>query len=111
MKLIALKRIHRYRTGDVFVVNSTQGRVLKALKKAEDAPAGAGVAPQPDPEREVLQSQAESLGIAVDGRWGNARIKAEIAAAAPSTGPAGPPPEPDRTVPRYGRRDMRAEEE
>lgn len=100
-KLIALKSIHRLRPGDEFEVNRTQARVLKALGKAKDAP----IAPPADIERERLRAEAEQLGVEVDGRWGADRLRAEMAAA------SAPAPAPERTVPRYARRDMRAEEE
>lgn len=44
------------------------------------APAPEAVEPADDvPERDALVAQAEALGINVDGRWGTARLKAEIA--------------------------------
>lgn len=100
MKLIALKSIGRMRPGDEFEVNGTQARVLKALGKAADAPVAMPVAD----EREVLRSQAQQLGVEVDGRWGADRIRQEIASSSPAPGP-------DRLAPRYQRRDMRADEE
>lgn len=98
MKLVALKNIHRYRPGDEFEVNSTQARVLKALGKAKDAPAAAPA----DPDRDALRAKAAEVGLEIDGRWGTARLRDEIAAAEK---PA------ERAIPRYERRDMRAEEE
>lgn len=99
MKLVALKSMGRLRPGDEFDVNRTQARALKALGKAEDAPA-----PEPaDVERDELRAQAERLGVEVDGRWGAARLREAIAAQQPP---------PERHVHRfYRRRDMVAEEE
>jgi hypothetical protein len=46
----------------------------------DPAPAPEAVEPADDvPERDALVAQAEALGINVDGRWGTARLKAEIA--------------------------------
>ncbi len=87
MKLIALKPM-RYASralvaGDEFEASERDGRLLKRIKKAGDAPVRRAARAQPEPE------------------------------AAPAPGPA---PEPasavlGRGVPRYGRRDMRAEEQ
>lgn len=106
MKLVATKSMGRLRPGDEFEVNRTQARALKALGKAQDAPA-----PEPaDVERDGLRAEAGRLGIEVDGRWGAARIREAISAARQ---PAPPETiEPERHVPRfYRRRDMVAEEE
>lgn len=96
MKMIALKAMRRLRPGDEFEVRrSTEARVLIALGKAKEAP-------PPEP-REILREQAEAVGVDVDGRWGEERLKEEIAAATE-------PPAP-RAVPRfYRRRDMKAED-
>lgn len=83
MKLIALKRIHRYHPGDVFEVNGTQARVLKALKKAEDAP------PPEPPVKQAPQQRADPV---------------------PAVAASGPAPA-ERAVPRfYRRRDMKSED-
>lgn len=37
--------------------------------------------PEPEDEIEALRAEAEQLGIEVDGRWGEKRLKAEIAKA------------------------------
>lgn len=37
-------------------------------------------------ELEALRAEAEALGVTVDGRWGEARLREEIAAASSSTG-------------------------
>lgn len=64
MKLVALKRIHRYRQGDEFEVNLTQARVLKALGKAADAPDPV----EPKPEAWIAeQSVMFADAIAPDG--------------------------------------------
>jgi hypothetical protein len=81
MKLVALKRIHRYHPGDVFEVNGTQARVLKALKKAEDAPT-----PEP-PVKEAPPRHADPAPAAAE------------------------PAPAERAVPRfYRRRDMKPED-
>jgi hypothetical protein len=53
-------------------------------------------------ELETLRAEAESLGVQVDGRWGEARLRDEIAAAQPDSPssvspdpPAGAPPAED----------------
>jgi hypothetical protein len=50
-------------------------------------------------ELETLRAEAEALGIAVDGRWGEARLRDEIAAAQPdspsSVASDGDPPAPE----------------
>lgn len=97
-KLIALRSMGRLRPGDEFEVNRTQARALKALGRAQDAPAASPA----DIERDTLRSQAEVLGVDVDGRWGVERLRHEIAAAAEP---------PESAALRYGRRDMRADEE
>lgn len=103
MKLIAIKPMGRLRPGDPFEVNRTQARALTALGRAKEA--------DPEPERDVLRAQAEAAGVNVDGRWGEARLKEEIAAA--ETPAVMPAPVSDGAVPRYGRyrrRDMVSEE-
>lgn len=98
-RLVALKSMGRLRPGDEFEVNRTQARALKALGRAEDAPEP----DQGDVERDALRTEAERLGVKIDGRWSAARLREAIATAEPS---------PERHVPRfYRRRDMVAEEE
>lgn len=96
-KLIALKPMGRLRPGDPFEVNRTQARALKALKRAEDAPAPAE--PRSDPTRDAVQAGAAELGLSVDPHSGLVRQGEDEASARTR-----------RFRPRYGRRDMRAEE-
>lgn len=101
MKMIALKPMGRLRPGDEFEVRrSTEARVLTAIGKAKEAP-------PPEP-REILREKAEAVGVEVDGRWGEDRLKDEIAAATEQQ----PEPEqpPARAVRFYRRRDMQAED-
>lgn len=108
MKMIALKAMGRLQPGDEFEVRrSTEARVLLALGKAKEAP-------PPEP-RDILRAEAEAAGVDVDGRWGEDRLKEEIAAATEQPVEPGSPAEteqrrPARAVPRYQRRDMQPEE-
>lgn len=76
-KLIASKTM-RYATrmlsaGDDFTASARDARLLIALKRA--APY---VPPAPEPMIEQLREQAVALGIDVDKRWGDRRLKEEI---------------------------------
>lgn len=82
--------------GDEFEASRQDARVLTALGRARPAQA---VAPQdgddaPDP-LDALRAEAEAAGVDVDKRWGEKRLRTEIAKA---------------TEGRYERRDMRAED-
>lgn len=65
-------------------------------------------------EMDDLRLSAEKLGVRVDGRWGEDRLRQEIAAAKESSGraaaPAAAEPVGAMTMARYGRRDMQAED-
>lgn len=123
MRLIANKRLRRgggsIEPGEHFEVRSkVEGRLLKAIGHASEPETEA---PMPD-ERDLLRTQAEQLGIEVDGRWGVARLEEEIAAAQrrvsrrtmtaeTRTAQASDEPGQDTAAPRYQRRDMRPENE
>jgi hypothetical protein len=102
MKLIATRsysyNTRRLKAGDEFdTTNDMHARILVGARKAKYAaehgkPAAQPVArvaepPKPEPEDngakalDALRAQAERLGIAVDGRWGVARLQHEISAA------------------------------
>ena len=95
----------RLQPGDTFDASTRDARVLVAIKKATwskpkveaapEAPAEtAGPPAAPDPEApaadeaalDALRAAAEALGIKVDGRWKQARLAKEIAAAKPAEG-------------------------
>jgi hypothetical protein len=101
MKLIATKsysyNTRRLKAGDEFdTTNDMHARILVGARKAKYAaehgkPAAAqpvARVAEPEPKREPedngakaldgLRSQAERLGIVVDGRWGVARLQHEI---------------------------------
>jgi len=96
MKLIATKS-YRYDTrrlqaGDEFEATDMHARILVGARKARYAPEAAPEPSQPmvlmptevveapdaQPSIDKLRAQAERLGIAVDGRWGIARLQHEI---------------------------------
>ena len=52
-----------------------------------DAMAAAGLLPPDDAPRAALRAEAEALGIEVDGRWGETRLRVEIAAAGSDKAP------------------------
>ena len=103
MKLIATRsysyNTRRLKAGDEFdTTNDMHARILVGARKAKYSaehgkPAAQPVArmaqPEPTPEPEdngakaldALRAQAERLGLAVDGRWGMARLQHEIAQA------------------------------
>jgi hypothetical protein len=101
MKLIATKSLkyatRRMQAGDEFDAKDMHARVLVGARLARYAPEAAPERPQPvvvmptevveAPEDEGakiiirLRAEAERLGIAVDGRWGIARLQQEIAQA------------------------------
>jgi hypothetical protein len=97
MKLIATRsysyNTRRLKAGDEFdTTNDMHARILVGARKAKYAaehgkpavqPAARVVEPKPEPEDngatlDSLRAQAERLGIAVDGRWGVARLQHEI---------------------------------
>ena len=97
MKLIATKSYsyatRRLKAGDEFDATDMHARILVGARKARYAPDQAKPEP-PQPvvvdEKNVaverneiarLRAQAERLGIAVDGRWGMARLQHEISQA------------------------------
>jgi len=96
MNLIAKKSFpygsRRLRAGDSFEASNRDGRLLVLIGRA-DIPKPAKEPPkvEVDPLDE-LRAEAEALGVAVDRRWREARLRDEIG----------------RT--RYMTRDMRAEE-
>jgi len=89
MKLIATKSYsydtRRLKAGDEFDATDMHARILIGARKARYAPDQAKPEPpQPVIERneiDSLRAQAERLGIAVDGRWGVARLQQEISQA------------------------------
>lgn len=95
MKLTATKSM-RYNgkslePGDHFeAVNERDFRILKGIKKAVDR----------DEQIDELRAEAEGLGIEIDGRWGEARLKEKIEEAKAGT----------RGRQTYQRRDMRAQD-
>ena len=93
MKLIATKSYsyatRRLKAGDEFDATDMHARILVGARKARYAPDQAK--PQPvvsvpaardtGADLDSLRAQAERLGIAVDGRWGLARLQHEISQA------------------------------
>ena len=79
-----LRRV-RYETGDTF--DGTERELLVFGDRLEKADAQASAKPEPEPEPkehdtlESLRQEAEALGIEVDGRWKEARLRDEIAKA------------------------------
>jgi len=57
------------KAGDVFAAPQRDARILIAIGKADPAPV--------DPMEE-LRKEAAALGVKVDARWGEARLRAEI---------------------------------
>lgn len=105
-KLVATKSYsydtRRLKAGDEFDATDMHARILVGARKARYAPEQkepegtdyfrvAPAEPEPLPKREPedngskiidgLRAQAERFGIAVDGRWGVARLQHEIAQA------------------------------
>ena len=97
MKLIATRNYsyntRRLRAGDEFEANDYWARVLVGARRAsyaaqqEETPKPIARVAELEPEDDgakildKLRAQAERLGIAVDGRWGVARLQQEIAQA------------------------------
>lgn len=71
----------RLKAGDPFRANRRDARILRAIGKAADAPARVPQARQAEAAQsplDTLRLQAGAIGVAVDGRWGEARIQQEI---------------------------------
>lgn len=83
--------------GDPFDASPRDARILKAIRKAADAPVEDVEAKQAAEELETLRaSYTDATGDEPDGRWGAARLSEEIAKAKKPKG--------------YQRRDLRAED-
>jgi len=84
----------RLQVGDTFEPKRARDlKIMKALGKIEDS----------SETLEALRAEAESLGIEVDGRWGDARLREKIEehrSGSANSGRGG----------TYKRRDMRAED-
>ena len=85
--LIATRNL-RYATraltaGDPFQASNQDARILVAIKKARPAPVEqTGQQSSSDvAEHQALRDEATKLGIAVGPRWGEKRLKDEIAKA------------------------------
>lgn len=81
-KLIATKAMtyatRRLRAGDEFEATNQHARILKAIGKASAAKAEPK---KPEPVIDVvdvLRRRATEMGIKVDGRWSEARLRSEI---------------------------------
>ena len=97
MKLVATKSMtyntRRLLPGDVFEARERDARILIGIRKAQASSSppiplrgpSQEATPVEDPgaddDMEALRSQAESLGIEVDRRWGVKRLRAEISRA------------------------------
>jgi hypothetical protein len=99
MKLIATKsysyNTRRLKAGDEFdTTNDMHARILVGARKAKYAAEHGKPVQQPavvmpteiveapdEPSIDSLRAQAERVGIAVDGRWGVARLQHEISMA------------------------------
>lgn len=106
MKLIA-KKSFRYNTrelnaGDAFDASDKDARVLKAIRKAEDAPDQGSSVDAPKPRARGAQA----------GRTGRMQFPEQPKAAAPTPAPVTAEPEvkPLSTDGFYSRRDLRAED-
>lgn len=95
-QLIARKamfyKARRLHAGDEFEAKPLDAKILVAIGKARPLsrnvgaldppprPVAAVIGPPPehDAERDALRTDAEKLGIDVDGRWGPARLRQEI---------------------------------
>lgn len=65
--------------GEPFSASGPNSRLLIALKRAK--PAGGREVPEPaasEDDIDALREKAESLGVDVDRRWGERRLKDEI---------------------------------
>lgn len=91
-RMVALKPLtyatRRLQAGDQFEAVFRDARVLKAIGKARDdyetvAPAAPLADPaQPEPgSLDALRAEAEAAGVHVDRRWGEGRLRQEIASA------------------------------
>jgi hypothetical protein len=81
MKLRALKPF-RYATraiapGDEFTARRGDARVLVGIGKAERILENKAPEPSEEPI-DILRAQAVALGVKVDGRWAEDRLRAEI---------------------------------
>lgn len=112
-KLVATKNMtyatRHLRAGDSFDAVPRDARVLKAIGKARD---DYNVPVQPLPEQgppvvtppapavdmDALRAEAEAAGVSVDRRWGEARLRQEIASAPRQRAPE-PTPETEPTTP------------
>lgn len=90
MELICTHRMdygtRRLLPGDIFVADSERdAKVLIAIRKAKEVVKRADVEPPPDNvidgDLTALRAEAEALGVRVDKRWGESRLRAEIQAA------------------------------
>jgi hypothetical protein len=92
--------------GDEFEASARDAKVFAAVDRLSRGRKGAAYAadriPQPDP-LDVLRVEAEAAGVKVDRRWGEARLREELAAARK-------PKRKESDDGRYSRRDMRAED-
>ena len=83
--------------GDTFDASPRDARILKAIRKAADAPAEDIEAKEAAEELDHLRAAyTEATGEEPDGRWGAPRLNEEIAKAKKPKG--------------YQRRDLRAED-
>lgn len=115
--LIAMRRMmymtRRLQAGDSFLARPGEARILKDQGKARDdfdapvkaALAQAKAAPEPesdDPalvDMDALRRDAEALGIKVDRRWGELRLRDEMdAAVAAMAAQAQMDPEPEAPI-------------
>jgi hypothetical protein len=81
MKIRALKSF-RYATraiavGEEFAARKGDARVLVALGRVERVLQNKAPEPSKDP-LDILRAQAVALGVKVDGRWAEDRLRAEI---------------------------------
>lgn len=74
------------RAGDIFTIGSRDGKILQAVRKATPYLEREPQKPSPPPEDlkqddlDSLREQARSVGIEVDARWRETRLRKEIAA-------------------------------
>lgn len=68
--------------GILAVVRATYGEMVPQQKRPPPPPLPAEAAITENDPLDALRAEAEALGVRVDGRWGEARLREEIAAAA-----------------------------
>lgn len=103
-------RTRRLQAGDPFEVKDRYEatiwtRVRKTARLDYDVPVAplpghaAPPAPEPEPDLDALRAEAEAAGVRVDKRWGEARLRQEIASA-PRQKPPEPQPQPAMVGPQ-----------